>query len=462
MNRVRRVLIANRGEIACRIARACRSLELESVAVFSEADRGALHVEAADFAEAIGPAPPAQSYLDVERILGAARRSGADAVHPGYGFLSENAAFAEAVLAAGLTWIGPSPACIRAMGDKLNARNAAEAAGVPVLPGRELRSAEPAELEAAISTIGFPALLKAAGGGGGMGMQVVETAVALAAGVPRLMDLARRNFAVPSVYLERLVRRARHVEVQVFGDGAGDAIHLFERDCSLQRRYQKIIEESPAPRLDPALRERLGLAAVRLARSQAYAGARTVEFLLDADTGDFFFLEMNTRIQVEHGVTEMVTGLDLVQMQIACAEGGLRLPSQAEVKIQGHAVECRLYAEDPARGFRPSPGLLETFTPPAGEGLRIESGYRSGDRISPFYDPMIAKIIAHGPTRTAAFQRMQGALQGLQVRGVATNLDFLRRLAAWPAILAGETDTRLAESLAAAPDGANASTETAR
>ncbi|WP_374571234.1 acetyl/propionyl/methylcrotonyl-CoA carboxylase subunit alpha [Phenylobacterium sp.] len=451
MNRIRRLLIANRGEIACRIIRACRAAGVESVAVYSEADRNALHVELADVAAPIGPAPAAQSYLDADRLLEAARLTGADAVHPGYGFLSESAAFAAAVEAAGLVWVGATPACIQAMGDKLNARRIAVGAGVPVLPGVRLEHDAPETLDAAVAGLGFPLLLKAAGGGGGIGMQRIESLEALAQAAPRLRALAQRAFGDSAIYLERFIATARHVEVQVFGDGAGRAIHMAERDCSLQRRYQKIVEEGPAPRLSARLRDALRQAAVRLAEHQRYSGAGTVEFLVDADAEDFFFLEMNTRIQVEHGVTEMVTGQDLVRMQLDCAGGELALPAQHEIRVAGHAVECRLYAEDPARGFRPSPGRLTALRLPEGPDLRVDCGYRGGDEITPFYDPMLAKIIAHGPDREAARRRMIEALEAVEVAGVATNLPFLQALIASDAFASGDVDTRLAERLAQAP-----------
>lgn len=421
---------------------------MESVAVYSEADRDALHVELADFACPIGGASPTQSYLVVDNILEAARRSGADALHPGYGFLSENALFAEAVQAAGQTWVGPSPACMRAMGDKLSARGVAARAGLPVLPGAHLSAARLDDIAAAADEVGFPLLLKAAGGGGGIGMQRIESPAQLSVAVPKLIALAERAFGVGTVYLERFVARARHIEVQIFGDGAGRAIHLFERDCSLQRRYQKIIEESPAPDLDPAVRRDLCRAAVSLAEHQRYLGAGTVEFLLDAETGAFFFLEMNTRIQVEHGVTEMVTGADLVAMQLTCSTPGWRLPNQEEMRSQGHAIECRLYAEDPARGFRPCPGRLESLEFPAGEGLRIDTGYRGGDLVTPFYDPLIAKIIAHGDTREAALRRMTDALRRTRAEGIVTNQRFLETLVTSRGFIAGEVDTGLAEHMA--------------
>lgn len=449
MNQVRRVLIANRGEIACRIGRACREAGLESVAVYSDADRDALHVETADAAIHIGPSPAAKSYLDVRKLLAAAHEAGADAVHPGYGFLSESAPFAEAVEAAGLTWIGPRPACLRAMGDKLNARDLAARAGLPVLPGVSLQTLEAAALAQEAARVGFPLLLKAAGGGGGIGMQRIASPDELAAAAARLTGLAERAFGNGVIYLEKLIPHARHVEVQVFGDGEGGAIHLYERDCSLQRRYQKIVEEAPAPTLSPDLRRDLCEAAVKLTARQRYAGAGTVEFLVDAEMGDFFFLEMNTRIQVEHGVTEMATGLDLVRMQLACAAGAWRLPLQDEVAIHAHALECRLYAEDPRRNFRPSPGRLEVLDLPRGDDIRIDTGCRAGDVITPFYDPMIAKVIVRGPTRAEALDRMAVTLGQVRIEGVASNLELLRALVVDPDFRAGQVDTGLAQRAAA-------------
>ena len=440
---MKKLLIANRGEIACRVIRAARGLGIATVAVHSEADAGALHVQMADQAIAIGPAPAPQSYLRTEVLLDAARQSGADAVHPGYGFLSENAGFARAVQAAGLTWVGPAPDTIEAMGDKQRARDLAIAAGVPVLPGSP-RFAENAldGLDKAAQAVGYPLLVKASAGGGGIGMQRVDDPANLRATVARTQSAAARSFGDGSVFLERFIARARHVEIQVFGLGDGRALHLFERDCSLQRRFQKIVEESPAPGLPRETVARMAETAVALATAQRYAGAGTVEFVVDADTGAFFFLEMNTRIQVEHPVTEMVTDTDLVAAQLRLAAGDDPSGSLSRTAPQGHAIEARLYAENPAKRFLPSPGTLARFDLPQGlPGVRIDTGLRAGDAVTPFYDPMIAKIIAHGPDRAGAIARLRGALDAVQVEGLATNRDVLRRVMSDPGFVAGHVWT---------------------
>jgi 3-methylcrotonyl-CoA carboxylase alpha subunit len=441
---VKRVLVANRGEIACRILRSCKRLGLETVAVHSEADAGALHAAMADQALAIGGSAPAQSYLAIERIVEAARGAGADAVHPGYGFLSENEDFARAVQAAGLAWIGPDPKSIEDMGDKERARAIAKAAGVPVLPGSaRYAPGGTAGIDAAAAEVGFPLLVKASAGGGGIGMRRVDKPEDLSAAVESTQTMAARAFGDGTVYLERYIAEARHVEVQVFGFGDGRAIHLHERDCSTQRRFQKIIEESPAPGLSPATREAMCNAAAALCAQERYRGAGTIEFVLDCDTQRFYFLEMNTRIQVEHPVTEMVSGLDLVELQIRLA-GGQDLPirSQADVKVSGHAIECRLYAERPAKGFLPAPGVLSRFDlPAAGAEVRIDTGVRSGDRITHFYDPMIAKVIVRGVDRPDAIARMEQTLAAVAIEGVETNLAFLLKVLAHPAFRAGDVRT---------------------
>ena len=448
---MKKVLIANRGEIACRVIRSCRDLGLQAVAVYSEADASALHVALADEAYPIGPAPAKQSYLVVENILGAARTARADAVHPGYGFLAENAGFARAVARAGLTWIGPTPETIEDMGDKERARLLAKSAGVPILPGSaRFAPGDLAGIEEAAADVGYPLLVKASAGGGGIGMRRVDAPADLSKTVEATQALAEKSFGDGAIYLERLVRRARHVEIQVFGFGDGHAIHMFERDCSVQRRYQKIVEESPAPNLPAALRRSMAEAAVALARQERYRGAGTIEFVVDAETGDFFFLEMNTRIQVEHPVTELVTGLDLVALQIRLARGddlsGLR---QNDVRTEGHAIECRVYAENPARNFLPSPGRLARFAPPNGPGAaRVDTGVREGDQITFHYDPMIAKVIAHGADRNRAADRMAAALDGFVVEGMSTNIAFLRRLMDHAAFRAGETHTGFIEMYA--------------
>ena len=444
---MRRVLIANRGEIACRVIRACKALGLETVAVHSEADAGAMHVQMADVAVPIGPPPAVQSYLVVERILAAAKQHGADAVHPGYGFLSENTDFARAAEAAGVTWIGPTPESIEDMGDKERAREIAKAAGVPILPGSaRFAPGDLGGLAAAAQAVGFPLLVKAIGGGGGIGMRRVDTPEALEAAVVATQQQAAKSFANANVYLERFVPRARHVEIQVFGYGDGDAVHLFERECSIQRRFQKIIEESPAPGLPPEIPARMAKSAAALAAHQRYRGPGTVEFIVDADTLDYYFLEMNTRIQVEHPVTEMITGWDLVQQQILLAAGRAVKVAQGEIERRGAAIECRLYAENPAKNFMPSPGKLEAFALPQDMAdVRIDTGVREGDSITPYYDPMIAKMIAWGVDRNAALERMLAALQASRITGVKNNLEFLKVVLAHAEFRAGRIDTNLIE-----------------
>lgn len=438
-----KLLIANRGEIACRIIRACRSLGVSTIAVYSEADAGALHVTLADEAVLVGPAHASQSYLDTARVLQAARERGAQAVHPGYGFLSENAAFAEAVQAAGMAWIGPDPRTIVDMGDKARARQIAVDSGVPVLPGSaRLRQGEPDIWLAEAAEVGYPLLVKAVGGGGGIGMKRVDGAEALLTTIESAQAQALKAFGQAEVYLERYVAQARHIEIQVFGYGDGTAVHLFERECSVQRRFQKIIEETPAPHLPVTVRDAMTQAAVALACSQRYAGAGTVEFIVDAANHAFFFLEMNTRIQVEHAVTEAVTGWDLVQAQIQLAAGTLTQVPQADIRATGAAIECRLYAENPAKNFMPSPGPLKRLVLPASTPwLRVDCGVREGDAVTPYYDPMVAKLIASGPDRTAAIATMQHALAALEIEGIRHNALFLQTLLAQPAFIAGAIDT---------------------
>jgi 3-methylcrotonyl-CoA carboxylase alpha subunit len=444
---MRTVLVANRGEIACRVIRSCRSLGLRSVAVYSEADANAMHVQTADMAVAIGPSPARESYLRVDRILEAARHAGADAIHPGYGFLSENAAFASAVAAAGMVWIGPAPASIVDMGDKQRARELAAASGVPVLAGsRRFPEGQLDGLEDAAVVVGYPLLVKAAAGGGGIGMRKVESRDQLRAIAEATQSMAAKSFGDGSIYLERFVARARHVEIQVFGFGGGEAVHLFERDCSLQRRFQKVVEESPAPGLPLEVRERMAACAKQLCAEISYEGAGTIEFVVDADSFEFFFLEMNTRIQVEHPVTEMVTGRDLVAMQIEQARGTLRPLAQSEITPQGHAIECRIYAENPTKNFMPSPGQLKTLEFPAPQAwLRIDTGFRSGDEITFFYDPMIAKLICHGATRGEAIERALAALAATRVDGPATNITYLQAVLGHAAFRQGEVFTGFLE-----------------
>lgn len=445
---MKRVLVANRGEIACRIIESCRSLGLQSVAVYSQADREARHVSLADDAVEVGPAPARRSYLDMDAILDAARRTSADAVHPGYGFLSESAEFARRVEADGLIWVGPAPDAIAAMGDKANARAVAEAAGVPVVPGSGiLRLEHDDSLEAIAGDVGYPLLVKAGAGGGGIGMRRVDDASKLRETVVSTRSQAERSFGDGTVYLERYIARARHIEIQLFGFGDGRVAVFPERDCSVQRRFQKIVEESPAPLLDPAVRTRMQDAAFALAAHQRYRGAGTVEFVYDADAGTFYFLEMNTRIQVEHAVTEMVADTDLVALQLRLAAGEeLSLPARVEATDRPFAIEARLYAESPEQGFMPGPGRLECFVlPEPTTDLRIECALREKDSVTPHYDPMIAKIIARGRTRDAAIALLTEALEQTAIEGVKNNRSFLIRVLADPAFRRGGVHTRFVE-----------------
>ncbi len=421
-----KVLIANRGEIACRIIACCRRLGLKSVGVYSEADARLAHALDADEAYPIGGPRPQESYLRIDRLLDVAAASGADAVHPGYGFMSENAEFAEAVDAAGLNWVGPVPETIRAMGDKQRARDIAMMAGIPVVPGsRRFAMGELDGLKEAAAKVGFPLLVKAVAGGGGIGMRRVDRAEQLAEIAAATQSMASKAFGDGTIFLERLIRKARHVEIQVFGYGDGRAIHLFERDCSLQRRFQKVIEESPAPGLPDVVRNRMAEDALKLCRATDYRGAGTVEFIVDAQGFDYFFLEMNTRIQVEHPVTEMVTEQDLVAMQLKLARDDLAAIAQRSVQTKGHAIEARLYAENPLKKFLPSPGLLSRLRPPTGDHIRVDTGYREGDTITPFYDPLVAKVIAWGEDRADARARLASALRDFEIDGIKSNKEFL-------------------------------------
>jgi acetyl-CoA carboxylase biotin carboxylase subunit len=458
--RITKVLIANRGEIACRVMRACRELDLRTVAVYSEADKNAVHVRMADEAVAIGPAPARESYLVAEKIVDAIKKTGANAVHPGYGFLSENAAFAEAVAAAGATFIGPPPSAIQAMGGKTAARALMQAAGVPVVPGDNGEGGKGfpnvATAKAAAARVGYPVMLKAAAGGGGRGMRLVESEDKLEAALAGAQREAKAAFGDDTVYLEKAIVRPRHIEIQVFGDEHGGAVHLYERDCSIQRRNQKVIEESPSPAIDDATRAKMGEVAVRAAKSVGYVGAGTIEMLYDGASKGFYFLEMNTRLQVEHPVTELVTGVDLVRWQLAVAEGG-RLPlAQEAIPRPGAAIECRVYAEDPVK-FLPSPGTITALRVPSGPGIRDDSGVTAGSVISVHYDPMISKLCAWADTREAAIGRMRRALAEYHVGGIKTNLPFHRQVMRHPAFIAGEYDTGFierhkAELQPAAPD----------
>ena len=440
---MQKLLIANRGEIACRIMRSARSLGIATVAVYSDADAEARHVAEADEALPIGPPAAKESYLVADKIIAAAQGSGADAIHPGYGFLAENPAFAQAVEDAGLVWVGPTAESIAAMGDKERARTIAREAGLPIVPGSaRLTADDPSGFDEAAAAVGFPLLVKASAGGGGIGMRQVDEPARLADVVTATQTMAERAFGNGAVYLERLVQRPRHVEIQVFGHGDGRGFHLMERECSVQRRFQKIVEEAPSPAVDSALRARMADAALALVERERYRGAGTVEFILAPD-GEFYFLEMNTRIQVEHPATEMITGLDLVGLQLRLARredlSGLSAPADGP---DGHAIECRIYAENPDKNFLPSPGLLERFAPPTeGDGIRLDTGVAQGDRITPFYDPMIAKLVAHGSDRSTAINRMLTALGEFRIEGIVTNIDFLRRVIDHDAFRAGNTHT---------------------
>jgi 3-methylcrotonyl-CoA carboxylase alpha subunit len=442
----RRILIANRGEIACRIAATARRMGVETVAVYSEADAGAAHVAACDAALPIGGPAPKDSYLRGDAIIAAALAAGAEAIHPGYGFLSENPDFVEAVEAAGLTFIGPSAAAIRAMGLKDAAKKLMAEAGVPVVPGYHGENQDPEHLAGAAEAIGYPVLIKAVAGGGGKGMRRVTRPADFAAALESAQGEARTAFGNPAVLIEKWIDTPRHIEVQVFGDGT-EAVHLFERDCSLQRRHQKVIEEAPAPGMPEAMRAAMGAAAVRAAKAIGYRGAGTIEFIVDASDGlredRFWFMEMNTRLQVEHPVTEAITGIDLVEWQLRVAAGEPLPARQQDLAIAGHAFEARLYAEDVPAGFLPATGRLAHLAFPP--GVRADTGVRGGDTISPWYDPMIAKVIVRGPTRAVALGALARALETTQVAGTVTNIAFLSRLARHPGFAAGQVDTGLIE-----------------
>lgn len=441
---MKKLLVANRGEIACRVIRSAKSLGIKTVAVYSEVDAASQHVKQADEAVAIGPAKATESYLSTDRVLAAARDTQADAIHPGYGFLAESAHFASRIIDSGLTWIGPEPEQIEAMGDKGRARGIAEAAGVPVLAGSpRFAVGENDGLLAAAEAVGYPLLVKASAGGGGIGMRLVEQADELEKVVESTQAMAERSFGDGTVFLERYIAKARHIEIQLFGFGDGRAVHYYERECSIQRRFQKVIEESPACNLPDQVRDRMAAAAVALAESQSYAGAGTAEFIVDAATNEFFFLEMNTRIQVEHPVTEMTADVDLVALQIRLARGDdLSAITQDSIARSGHAIECRLYAENPAKMFLPSPGTLDTFVlPMAADSVRIDSGVIEGDVITPYYDPMIAKLICAGASRQDALDLMVDALGATKIEGIANNVSFLAQIVAHPDFRNGDVFT---------------------
>jgi acetyl-CoA carboxylase biotin carboxylase subunit len=441
---VRKVLVANRGEIALRVIRACRELGLETVAVYSEADRESLHVRFADDDVCIGPPPGRASYLKIPALIAAAEITGADAIHPGYGFLAENAEFADTCRASNITFIGPTGEQIRQMGDKATARRLAAEAGVPTVPGSPGTIDDPDEALAFADTIGFPVIIKATAGGGGKGMRIAHDPEQFSQLFGLAQNEALAAFGNGAVYVEKYLEHPRHVEIQVFGDSLGRVVHLGERDCSVQRRHQKLIEESPSPALTPDLRRRMGNSAVALASRIAYEGAGTLEFLLDQD-GSFYFMEMNTRIQVEHPVTEMVTSFDLVKEQIRVASGEPISYKGDGTRLRGHAIECRINAEDPYRGFQPSPGLITAYHPPGGPGVRVDTHVYAGYTVPPYYDSLLAKVIVHGNDRAEALARMGQALDSFILEGVTTTIPFLARVIRHPDFVAGDVDTRFLE-----------------
>ena len=442
-----RVLVANRGEIAVRVIRACREMGIEPIAIYSDADERALHTSLAARAVRVGGAPASDSYLSIESVLAAARAAKADAVHPGYGFLSENAEFAAACAAAGIVFIGPSPEAMMLVGSKINARALAERAGVPVIPGEAPADQGDTALQAAAARIGFPVLLKPSAGGGGIGMKVVTAAAGLSDAAAQARREAQAAFGDPTLYLERLIEEPRHVEFQIMADHHGSVVHVFERECSLQRRHQKVIEESPSVALTPALRQRMGDAAVRVATAAGYTGAGTVEFLVEGagDGARFYFLEVNARLQVEHPVTEMVAGVDLVRAQILVAAGEPLPWTQAQLGQRGHAIEARVYAEDPARGYLPQAGRVALYREPSMPGVRVDAGVTEGSDVSVHYDPLLAKLVVWGETREAARRRAVAALNAFPILGLRTNQPLLRRLLEHPRFAAGALDTHFLE-----------------
>jgi acetyl-CoA carboxylase, biotin carboxylase subunit len=440
----KKVLIANRGEIALRVIRACKELGVETVAVYSEADRESLHVRFADDDVCIGRAPSRDSYLNIPRLIAAAEITGADAIHPGYGFLAENAEFAEKVSASNIAFIGPTPDQIRQMGDKAAARKLAQAQGVPTVPGSPGPVGSLEDGQQVAGEIGFPVIIKAAAGGGGKGMRVANDTDQFAQSFTLAKQEALAAFNSDEVYIEKYLARPRHIEIQIMGDTHGKVMHLCERDCSVQRRHQKLVEEAPSPVVDQTLRQDIGDSAVKLAESIGYVGAGTIEFLLDAD-GSFYFMEMNTRIQVEHPVTEMCTNFDLVKEQISVAAGAPVTFVMNGNRLRGHAIECRVNAEDPARNFQPSPGLITAYHPPGGPGVRVDTHIYAGYTVPPYYDSLLAKVIVHGNTRTEALARMRQALDSFIIEGVTTTIPFLGRVMRHPDFVAGTVDTKFLE-----------------
>jgi len=441
---IKKVLIANRGEIAVRVIRACRELGISSVAVYSDADRESLHVRYSDECYNIGAPSPSESYLVIEKLIEVAKRSGADAIHPGYGFLSERAPFAQAVMDAGLVWVGPSPEAIDTMGNKEEAREKMKAAGVPVVPGTEPGLSDDELLAAAESEIGFPLMVKAAAGGGGKGMRIVRDIADLPSALASAHREATAAFGDGTVYLERLVEGARHIEFQILADSFGNTIHLFERECSIQRRHQKLVEEAPSPMMDEELRAEMGAMAVAAAKAVNYVGAGTIECLVDKEK-NYYFLEMNTRIQVEHPVTELITGVDLVKEQLRIARGRRLSVNQEDLQIRGHAIECRITAEDPYNNFLPSVGVITTHIPPSGPGIRVDTGIYEGYEVTPYYDSMLGKLICWGETRASAILRMRRALDEYKIMGLKTSIPFHQNLMETLRFQAGNFDTHFVE-----------------
>jgi len=440
---IHKVLIANRGEIAVRIIRACKELGIETVAVYSEADRDAMHTRLADHAICIGPAAGAQSYLSIPALMSAAEVGDVDAIHPGYGFLAENPDFAEIVMESGYTWIGPSPESMRVMGDKVSAKEKMRSAGVPLVPGSDGAITDLDEAKRVARAAGFPVIVKAAAGGGGRGMKVVHSEPALAGAVMMAQSEAATAFGDDTVYIEKFLEEPRHIEVQVLGDKHGNVVHLFERECSMQRKHQKVLEEAPSPFLDPETREKICMAGVAAAQAVDYVGAGTIEFLMNPDKS-FYFIEMNTRIQVEHPVTEMITGIDLIEWQLRVAQGEALEFRQEDLKIKGHAIECRINAEHPFK-FTPSPGKVELFHAPGGRNVRVDSAVYTGYTIPPYYDSMIAKVITHARTRERCIRTMQRAIDELAVMGVTTNRELHQRLLANPGFQSGDFNIHFLE-----------------
>lgn len=444
MHKIRKILVANRGEIALRVMRSAREMGIATVAVYSEADRNALHVRFADEAICIGPPPSSESYLRIDKLLDAAKQTGADAIHPGYGFLSENKTFAEAVKKAGLIFIGPSPEAIEIMGSKLAAKEAVAKFDVPLVPGTAESITDTKKAKQIAKEIGYPVLIKASAGGGGKGMRIVEKEAEFEEQMDRAISEAKSAFGDGSVFIEKFVSSPRHIEFQIFGDQHGNIVHLFERECSIQRRHQKVVEEAPSSLLTPELRATMGEAAINVARSVGYYGAGTVEFIMD-EKKNFYFLEMNTRLQVEHPVTEEITGLDLVQLQIKIAQGEKIPFKQQDLSINGHAIEIRVYAEDPANNFLPDIGTLQTYSRPQGHGIRVDDGFEQGMAIPFYYDPMIAKMICHAENREAAIQKTIRAIDDYEITGIETTLGFCRFVMEHKAFTSGDFDTKFVE-----------------